>query len=670
MFQKITAFMKDLGRYRGEDNRQRLEQALISFVILSSLSVGAIANYTVRVLILNEPQIFVAFESLMLLTFGVLEIGLLKIKEEQLRRIMSMIVYSGLLIYMGAAFYDYIGPVIWCMAATFLVMSLFYARRDMLLGFIFATILLYAYVARFKQPFTTNWVFEIGLVLTMFVFMITVLAVHYLINERLAFMKRQYETLYRTENQFYFTLNAIGDGVITTDSLGLITFMNPVAVQLSGWLMDEIIGKPFNQYIVLQSELTHEVLESPVDLVIKSQKVLHLANHTVMLTKAGEKIVIEDTASPIFDENGKLSGVVIVFRDHRYKQEKQREIEYLSYHDQLSGLYNRRYFEDMLRKLDIKSAWPLAILFIDVNGLKIVNDAFGHRAGDELITKVANTLSRYKRTDDVISRIGGDEFVIMMPRTEQLFINHYTKQVTQAFRHEQIMGIEISVSFGWDIKKNQDQDIFECLKQAEDRMYQSKIYYGGSKRNDIIKSISSALAMKSTEEEAHSQRVGESCVQLGRVLGFSEGECQKLKVAGELHDIGKIAIDEALLNKKGALTLTDWSQIKQHPETGYRLLNTSKEFYSIAEYVRAHHEFWDGKGYPSGLKGLEIPLNARIIAIADAYDAMTNDRAFRKALSREAAIDELMRCAGSQFDPELTRVFIEKVLKGQTDGNS
>jgi diguanylate cyclase (GGDEF)-like protein/PAS domain S-box-containing protein len=574
---------------------------------------------------------------------------------------MSIIVYSSLLIYMGVAFYDYIGPAIWCMATAYLVMSLLHARRDMLIGFATATAVLLVYVLRFKPPFTTDWVYDMGLIITLVVLVILIAVIHYIINERLGFMKRQYDALYRTENQFYFTLNAIGDGVITTDANGMITFMNPVAVQLSGWRMDEVIGKPFREKIVLESELTHETLESPVDLVISSQKILHLANHTMMLTKNGDKIVIEDTASPIFDESGKLSGVVLVVRDHRYKQEKQREIEYLSYHDQLSGLYNRRYFEEILRKLDKETAWPLAILFIDVNGLKIVNDAFGHSAGDELITKVAHVLSRYKRSDDVIARIGGDEFVIIMPRTEQLFINHYTKQVTQALRHEYIMGIEISVSFGWEVKKKADQDVFECLKHAEDRMYQSKIYYGSSKRNDIIKSISSALAMKSTCEEAHAKRVGELCASLGRELGFSEGECQKLKVAGELHDIGKIAIDESLLNKTGALTLNDWNQIKQHPETGYRLLNTSKEFYGIAEYVRAHHEFWDGKGYPSGLKGLEIPLNARIIAIADAFDAMTNDRAFRKAMTTEEAVNELLRCAGTQFDPELTRVFIEKV---------
>jgi len=149
---------------------------------------------------------------------------------------------------------------------------------------------------------------------------------------------------------------------------------------------------------------------------------------------------------------------------------------------------------------------------------------------------------------------------------------------------------------------------------------------------------------------------------MGEALGMTEYENEELKSVGLLHDIGKITIDENVLNKPGKLTDDEWNEIKRHPEIGYRILNTVNDMSDMASYVLYHHERWDGKGYPKGLKGDEIPFVSRIINIVDSYDAMTSERSYQKALSKEVAIEELKKNAGTQFDAELVSVFIEKVL--------
>lgn len=357
--------------------------------------------------------------------------------------------------------------------------------------------------------------------------------------------------------------------------------------------------------------------------------------------------------------------VLAILRDVTSKKELEQTLEYLSYNDQLTGVKNRRFYEEELKRLDVKENLPLTIILGDVNGLKLINDSFGHAAGDELIRKVAQSIQKGCRSEDIVARLGGDEFVILLTKTEENKIEEIITNINKLTQKEKIQNIDISISFGYETKTHEEEDIQQVFRKAEDYMYKRKLFEGSCMRGKTINTIMNTLNEKNKREEQHSVRVSELCKSMGESLGLNERKIYDLKTAGLLHDIGKIAIEENILNKPSKLTEDEFKEIKRHSEIGYRILSTVNEMSEIAEYILLHHEMWNGYGYPKGLKGENIPIESRIIAIADAYDAMISERSYRKALSEELAVEELQRNAGIQFDEELVKVFIEKVLESQ-----
>ncbi|MFO7969990.1 MAG: diguanylate cyclase [Candidatus Izemoplasmatales bacterium] len=368
----------------------------------------------------------------------------------------------------------------------------------------------------------------------------------------------------------------------------------------------------------------------------------------------------ESMFTPIKNDNQDVIGVGIFSYDVTKKKQYEKNIIYLNYHDSLTGVYNRRYYNEEIIKHDTIENYPITILLADINSLKTVNDAFGHEKGDEMLKKSATILESVLSKHGFVSRIGGDEFVAVLKNTSKAMTANLINSLEKKISETRVAGVKLSLSIGYETI-HENLSFEKAFKRAEDTMYRNKLFDKSADDNETINTIMKSLYEKNPREEMHSQRVSKYCVMIGEALKLSRDKLNHLKVGGILHDIGKIAIDDKILDKPGKLTEYEYEKVKKHPEIGYRILSASSQYIDISKDILHHHEHYDGKGYPRGLKEEEIPFNSRIICIADAYDAMTLSRPYRASLSKEEAIKELERCSGTQFDPDITKIFIDLI---------
>jgi diguanylate cyclase (GGDEF)-like protein/PAS domain S-box-containing protein len=380
-----------------------------------------------------------------------------------------------------------------------------------------------------------------------------------------------------------------------------------------------------------------------------------------IIRQDGEERIINMRMIPQFDENNNHVGNFGTIQDITRIRKTEEEIRYLSYHDYLTGLFNRRFYEEVLIKLDTEENYPMTLVMADVNGLKMINDSFGHAVGDQLLQKASNVIKSGCRENDVIARLGGDEFVIILARTDAETAALIIKRLEMLAAREKIRGLKLSIAFGSRTKTRKEENIQQVLKNAEDDMYRHKLYESASMRSKTIELIMNTLYEKSNREMMHSSRVGQICEKIGMRMKLDQDEINQIRTAGLIHDIGKMGIDEKILNKPGTLSDDEWKEIQRHPEIGYRILSSANEFSEMANCILEHHERWDGRGYPKGLKGEEISLQGRIVAVADSFDAMTSDRTYRKGLAQDEAIAEIKRCAGTHFDPLVAKMLVEVV---------
>jgi len=295
-----------------------------------------------------------------------------------------------------------------------------------------------------------------------------------------------------------------------------------------------------------------------------------------------------------------------------------------------------------------------------------VNDSFGHAKGDELLRRLGEILRGCARKGDVVARVGGDEFYLLMPHTTGEKAKRMMACLERAYERRTSEPDSIlrysSLEMGSATKRGEGESLADTIRNAEETMYRSKLLSQKGVHGAALNSIRSALHEKSNETQEHADRIAYLARRVGELLHLSADDLDLLQLAAGLHDIGKISIDQAILTKPAPLTDDEWKRLQQHPEIGYRITQAIPELSQISEIVLTHHERWDGSGYPQGLKGEQIPLMARIVAVADAFDAMTEGRHYKEAVSKQEAVEELIRQAGRQFDPMIVKLFTEQVF--------
>ncbi len=440
---------------------------------------------------------------------------------------------------------------------------------------------------------------------------------------------------------------------------GKILDANPAASDFYGYTKSELLNMSSKDINIFGEEKVRELRLK----ALKKEQKCYTYPHKL---KSGEIRIVDVHSSPI-NFNSKQVLLTIIF-DVTDKEGATEQIRHLAYHDYLTGAYNRRYFEEIFARLNTDKNYPLAVIMGDINGLKIVNDSLGHGVGDKLIKETVKLIKSTIRGNDILARVGGDEFAILLTKTSKEDVLRLTSRLEDELERyvdlvtDEKVKVYLSVSFGYEIQNEDVHSLDELMRESDSHVYRRKYYNKNSVRSNMIKSLMSTLFQKSEREEKHSQRVSKYCEALAKVLNFDLKYINKISVAGSLHDIGKIGISETILNKEGKLDSTEWEIMRLHPIKSAEILLKTEEYKDIADVVAAHHERWDGTGYPNGLKGEDIPIMARLIAVTDAYDAMVSLRSYRKPMSKEEAITELIKCSGTQFDPRIADVFVNQVL--------
>lgn len=379
-----------------------------------------------------------------------------------------------------------------------------------------------------------------------------------------------------------------------------------------------------------------------------------------------DEIYFSVSSKGLYDSKKKYIGKIIELNNITSVKQIMNNLEYSSTHDSLSGIYNRAFFETKLSRLDEEGIIPVSVVIGNINGLNLINDAFGTLEGDKIIKKAAEIIIENSPESSIIARTGGDEFGILIPGGNNEISQEFIYNIQNSCKKYKNRS-QLSIALGCSIKDTTEESLTNTIKIASSNMYRNKIAESNSIRSSIISSLRKTLEESDFETKEHAERTRILAAEYGYKLKLSMNQIDDLKMLAVLHDIGKLAIPDNILLKPGKLTPNEWEIMKTHTNKGYDIASSSYEISTIAKAILCHHERWDGTGYPEGLKGEEIPILDRIISIIDAYDVMTHDRPYHKAVSKDEAVKELLTCSGTQFDPNLVPKFIEIINDKERD---
>ncbi len=479
--------------------------------------------------------------------------------------------------------------------------------------------------------------------------------------------KQAEEGLRASEEKFSRVFYAIpGLVTLTTVHEGRFTEVNDHFLEVTGYTRNEIIGRTYIDLGIWELAQSEKVKME----LLETGSVRDMETH--FRIKSGELRVGSFSGEMII-----VSGeprMLAITLDITERKVAEDNLRYLSLHSFLTGLYNRTYFEQEMSRLDSGRHLPVGIIMCDVDGLKLVNDTLGHKAGDDLLITAAKIIQGCFREEDVVARIGGDEFAILLPDSDRLNVENACCRIRNAVTQHNFNnpGLPLSLSVGFAVSTGTNINMKDLFREADDNMYREKLHSRKSAHSAIVQTLMKTLQERDFITGGHVERLQDLIEAMALVINLPEHRINDLRLLTQFHDIGKVGVPDRILSKPGPLTPEEFSEMQRHSEIGHRIARTAPDLMPIADWILKHHEWWNGGGYPLGLKGDEIPLECSILAIADAYDAMTNDRPYRRAISCQDAMAELKRCSGTQFNPQLVANFIQ-VMENNTPpamGNS
>jgi len=474
------------------------------------------------------------------------------------------------------------------------------------------------------------------------------------INNMLMALNTSHHQIFVRDIQLGRLTENMTDTVSQVDIQGNFQYCSPSYHRLLGLEPDSLVGLSFFSLLHPEDRPTAgEVFAQAVEegRPGKFESRWHVS--------AGDYLWLDIRVNVISDKNGDVRGAVLVGRDVTERKSAEEKLTFLSLHDSMTGVYNRTYFTQFLANLS-EGQLPLGLIVCDLDGLKLVNDTLGHDTGDGLLITTARIISDCLGKNDVLARIGGDEFAILLPNSNDQAANQIYQDIKAAvaafngINH----GLPLSLSLGWAVAANSPVNTEQLFREADNNMYREKLHSRSSGHSSIVTTLMQALQERDYITSGHADRMEKLVAAMGAACNLSAAPMNDLKLLARFHDIGKVGISDSILNKPATLSTEEYKEMQSHCEIGYRIAQTSPDLIPIADWILKHHEWWNGQGYPLGLAGEDIPLECRILAIADAYDAMTSRRPYRAPLTHKDALDELNRCAGTQFDPGLVRRFL------------
>ncbi len=436
-------------------------------------------------------------------------------------------------------------------------------------------------------------------------------------------------------------------------------FMSEGIEQITGYPASQFIGNQARSYASVIHPADRSAVEDEVDACVARREPFILEYR--VLAADGEVVWVHEQGRAVCGADGEVLYLDGSIFDIGERKRLEAQLEHLAYHDALTGLPNRRRLMESLHGLD----GPHLLAFFDLDGFKAYNDAFGHSEGDLLLRRLSRKLRRAVERRGTAFRLGGDEFCILAPMPAMG--GRYLLAASLEALSETGEGFAIQASSGSVALPEEAHDATAALMLADQRMYADKGVGRVSAKQQTRDIVLRVLA--EGRPDLHEQSGAVACLarSVGERLGIRADDLEDLERAAELHDIGKIAIPDAILNKAGALDEEEWGFMRRHTLIGESMLSAAPVLHAAARIVRSSHERYDGIGYPDGIGGSKIPLASRIVFVCDAFHAMTTDRPYGSARSVESALEELSKCAGTQFDPAVVAAFREEIAAGAAE---